>query len=279
MSLTATFSGRMLAMRVTYWLITGILGFLFSGCTNIQTAPTPEARQALAPNGKLRVGFLVTAPIHAIKDPTSGELKGPAVALGREMARRIGVPFEVVAYTTIPPVLAGVKSNEWDIAMMGITPERQQIVDFTAPYLIVQFSYLVPSGSSISSFADVDRPGVRIAVLAKSVPDAYLSRTLRNAALVRLPALAELVQSVRAGKADAAYATKASMLSQSVTLPGSRVLDDQFGGEETAIAIPKGRQLAAAYARQFVEAAKSEGLVKAAIERAGLRGVVVAPLK
>lgn len=266
-------------MRATHWFIPGILGFLFSGCASIQTAPTPETRQALAPTGKLRVGFLATTPIHAIKDAVSEELKGPAVDLGREMARRLGVPFEPVTYTSFPPILAGAKSGEWDIATMGISPERQQIVDFTTPYMIVEFSYLVPSGSSIFTLADVDRPGVRIAVLEKSSPDAYLSRTIRNATLVRLPTLAEMMQSLRAGKADAVYAVKATMLSQSKKLPGSRVLEGQFGGEETAIAVPKGRQLGAAYARQFVEAAKSEGLVKAAIEKAALRGVVVAPIK
>ena len=279
MSLTATFSGRMLAMRVTYWLITGILGFLFSGCTNIQTAPTPEARQALAPTGKLRVGFLSTAPIHATKDAASGEFKGPAVDLGKEMARRTGVQFEPVAYTSFPPVLAGAKSGEWDIAMMGITSEREQIVDFTAPYMVVEFGYLVPSGSSISTLADVDKPGVRIAVLEKSSPDAYLSRTIQRATLVRVSTFVHMVESLKAGRADALYGTKAGMLSQSAKVPGSRVLEGRFGGEETAIAVPKGRQLSAAYARQFVEEAKSEGLVKAAIERAGLRGVVVAPLK
>jgi polar amino acid transport system substrate-binding protein len=266
-------------MRATHWFVTGILGFLLSGCASIQTSPTPETRQALAPTGKLRVGFLATAPTHASKDPASGELKGPAVDLGREMARRIGVPFEPVAYTSFPPVLAGAKSGEWDIAMMGISSEREQIVDFTAPYMIVEFSYLVPSGASIFTLADIDRPGVRIAVLEKSSPDAYLSHTLRNAALVRLPTLADVMQSLGAGKADVVYAVKASLLSQSEKLPGSRVLEGQFGGEETAIAVPKGRQLAAAYARQFVEDVKSEGLVKSAIERSGLRGVVVAPLK
>ncbi|MGZ8197902.1 MAG: transporter substrate-binding domain-containing protein [Burkholderiales bacterium] len=266
-------------MRAICWSITGIFGFFLGACTSIQTTPAPETRQALAPSGKLRVGFLVTTPLHATKDPASGELTGPAADLGREMARRLGVPFEPVAYTSFPPVLAGARSGQWDIAMMGITSDREQIVDFTAPYMVVEFSYLVPKDASISTVADIDRPGVRIAVLEKSSPDAYLSRTLRNAVLVRLPTLAEVVQSLRAGRADAVFGTKAGMLSQSEKLPGTRVLEGQFGGEETAIAVPKGRQLGATYAREFIEAAKSDGLVKAAIEKAALRGVVVAPIK
>lgn len=266
-------------MRALHWLMAVVYALMLAGCAGVQTGPTPEHRQALAPTGKLRVGFLSTTPIHGTKDAASGEFVGPAVDLGKEMARRIGAQFEPVAYTSFPPVLAGAKSGEWDIAMIGITPEREQIVDFTAPYMVVEFGYLVPSGSSISTLTDVDKPGVRVAVLEKSSPDAYLSRTIQRATLVRVSTIAGMVESLKAGRADAIYGTKAGMLSQSTNVPGSRVLEGRSGGEETAIAVPKGRQLGAAYAREFVEKAKSEGLVKAAIERAGLSGVVVAPLK
>jgi polar amino acid transport system substrate-binding protein len=191
------------------------------------------------------------------------------------MARRIGVPFEAVAYTSIPPILAGAKSGEWDIAMIGVSTEREQIVDFTAPYMVVEFTYLVPPASSMVALADVDRAGVRIGVLEKSSPDAFLSGNIRHATVVRLPTFASMAESLKSGKVDALYATKAGMLSESAKLPGSRVLESTFGGEEAAIAVPKGRS--AAYARQFVRMSKSDGSVKAAIDRAGLRGVVVAP--
>ena len=263
-------------MRVTDGFAIGLSAFLFSGCASVQTAPAPETKHALAPTGKLRVAFLATAPTHAIKDPATGELKGPAVDLGREMARRVGLPFGPVAYTSLPPLLAGANAGEWDIAMMGVSAERAQHVDFTSPYMVVEFGFLVPSGTAISAVADVDRKGVRIGVLEKSSPDAYLSRTLRNATLVRLPTLGAVVQGLRDGKVDAIYATKATVLAQSINVSGSRVLEGRFGGEETAIAVPKGRKLAASYARQFVEAVKSEGLVKAAIEKAQLHGVIVA---
>ena len=59
----------------------------------------------------------------------------------------------------------------------------------------------------------------------------------------------------------------------------ARVREGRSGGEETGMAVPKGHALSAVYVRTFVENAKSEGLVKAAIERTGLRGVVVAPPK
>ncbi|HYG54619.1 MAG TPA: transporter substrate-binding domain-containing protein [Burkholderiales bacterium] len=259
----------------SFALVTLVL--LLNGCAGTSPSNSAQAREALAPTGKLRAGFLATAPTHAVKDPASGELRGPAMDLGRELARQLGVPFEAVPYTSFPPLLEGAKSGAWDVAFMGTSAERAQVVDFTPPYMIVQFSYLVPKDSALGSPADIDRAGVRIAVLEKSSPDAHLSRTVRNATIVRLPTLGETVQAIAAGGAHAAFGTKAGMLAQAAKVPGSRVLDGEFGGEETAMALPKGRAGAAAHARDFVEAAKAGGLVKAAIDKAQLRGVVVAP--
>ena len=266
-------------MRTIHALVVAAFALVSLGCAGLQDGPTSEQRRALAPTGKLRVAFLSTTPIHATKDAASGEFKGPAVDLGKEMARRIGVQFEPVPYTSFPPVLAGAKSGEWDIAMIGFSTEREQIVDFTAPYMVVEFGYLVPNGSPIFTLADVDKPGVRIGVLEKSSPDAFLSRTIQRATLVRVASIANMLESLNAGRVDALYATKANMLAESGKMFGSRVLEGQFGGEEAAVAVPKGRQLSVVYARRLVDEAVSKGVVKAAIERAGLRGVVVAPQK
>jgi polar amino acid transport system substrate-binding protein len=261
------------------WITAAVLGLLLNGCAGVQTAPTQEEKQALAPTGKLRVGFISGSPIHATKDAASGEFKGVAVDLGKELARRMGVPFEPVAYTSVPALIAGAKTGQWDVATMGISTERAMLVDFTAPYMEVEFSYLVPQGSPISTLSDVDRPGIRVGVVEKASPDVYLTGTIRSATLVRAPTIAGMVESLRAGRADVLFGTKAGMLDQAKKLAGSRVLEGRSGGENTGMAVPKRRELSAAYVRQFVESAKSEGLVKAAIERAALRGVVVAPLK
>lgn len=266
-------------MRTRDWLSAGVVALFIGGCAGMQTGASSETKAALAPTGKLRVGFLSTTPLHGTKDAASGEFKGIAVDLGKELARRMGVPFEPVAYSSVPALIAGAKTGEWDVATMGINAERALVVDFSAPYMEVEFSYLVPQGSSISTLSDVDRPGVRIGVLEKSSPDAYLTGALRSATLVRVPTVAGMVESLRGGRADTLFGTKAAMLSQAEKLAGARVLEGRSGREDTAMAIPKGRDLSAAYVRKFVESAKSEGLVKAAIERSGLRGVVVAPLK
>jgi polar amino acid transport system substrate-binding protein len=126
--------------------MTAILGLLLSGYAGISTAPTPEARQALAPTGKLRVGLQLGNPLNATRDSVSGEMKGLGFDLGKELARRIEVPFEPVLYPSIGALLDSGKSGAWDVSHFGFTPERATEFDFAAVHLEVEFGYLVPGG-------------------------------------------------------------------------------------------------------------------------------------
>jgi polar amino acid transport system substrate-binding protein len=265
-------------MRTSNWLMTGILALLMMGCAGISTAPTPEARQALAPTGKLRVALQLANPLNIVRDSASGEMTGVGFELGKQLARRIGVPVEPVLYPSVGALLDSGKSGAWDVAFVGFSPARAQEWDFSALHLEVEFGYLVPGGSSISTMADVDRPGIRVAVQEKSGPDIFFSRTLKNVVMVRASSNPGALEALKSGKADVMGSIKPVLFEMSKQLPGSRVLDDRPGIDPHAMAIPKGRDLGVAYARQFIEDAKSEGLIKAAVERAGLRGVGVAPL-
>ena len=266
-------------MRATHWLMAAILGLLLTGCAGIPTAPTPEARQALAPTAKLRVGLYRGNPLSVTQDSGSGEMKGVGYDLGKELARRMGVPFEPVVYPSSRALVAGAKSGQWDVAFLTVSAARAKEMDFTAPHVEIERGYLVPSGSSISTVADVDRPGIRVAVPEKGGSDNFLSRALKNAVVVRGAGDAGALELLKSGRADAFAANKATLFELLNRLPGFRVLDSRFATDPVAMAIPKGRDLGMAYARKFVEDAKSEGLVKAAIERAGIRGAVVAPLQ
>jgi len=163
------------------------------------------------------------------------------------------------------------------VAFVGFSPARAEEWDFTGLHLEVEFGYLVPAGSAISTMADVDQPGMRIAVQENSGPAAFFSRTLPNAVYVRESSNPGALEAVRAGRADVMGSIKPVLFELSEQLPGSRVLDGRPGIESHAMVMPKGRDPGMVYARQFIEDAKSEGLVQAAIERAGARGVVVAP--
>jgi len=250
------------------------VALLVAGCASV---PPPEVRNALAPTGKLRVGLYLGNPLSVIRDPASQEMRGMSYDLGREMARRAGVPFEPVVYPSVGAVMDAVKAGQWDIAFFLATPARAKEVDFTAAIVELELGYLAAKDSPIHAVAEVDRPGVRVAVTEKGQADVILSRSLKQALVVRAAGLAAVVERVKSGNADAVAANKAILHELQAQLPGSRILDGRFAAERLAMALPKGREPAMAYARRFVEQAKSEGLVKAAIERAGARGAVVAP--
>jgi polar amino acid transport system substrate-binding protein len=263
-------------MRSIHWLAIAILGLVLIGCASMHAPPTPEVRQALAPTGKLRVGLQLGNPLNVVRDTASGEMKGVAFDLGKELARRMGVPFEPVLYPSVGALLDAGKSGAWDVAFVGFSPARAKEWDFTALHLEVEFGYLIPGGSSISTMADVERPGIRVAVQEKSGPDAFFSRTLKNAVVIRASSNPGALEALKSGKADVMASIKPILFEISNQLPGSRVLDGRPGIDPHAMAMPKGRDVGVAYARKFVEDAKSEGLVKTAIESAGLRGVIVA---
>jgi polar amino acid transport system substrate-binding protein len=262
-------------MRTPHWLMTGVLGLLLAGCAGMGTAPTPPEREALAPTGKLRVGLLLGSPTHVVKDSTSGEMKGVGYDLGKELARRMGVPFEPVIYPSIPALLDSGKSGGWDVVFVGITPGRAKDFDFAPTHLEVEFGYLVPGHSPISAMVDVDRPGIRVALQERSGPDIFFSPLLKNVVVVRASSNPGTLDLVKSGKADVMGSIKPILFELSKQFPGSLVLDGRPGIDPHAMAMPKGRGAGAAYARKFIEDAKSEGLVKASIERVGMRGALV----
>ena len=188
-----------------------------------------------------------------------------------------GVPFEPVLYPSVGALLDGGKSGAWDVAFVGFSAARTKEWDFTALHLEIEFGFLVPGGSSISTMADVDRPGIKVAVQEKSQPDVFISRTLKNALVARASSLEGTLEMLKSGNTDAIFGIKPSLFEITNQFPGSRVLDGRPGVDPHAMAMPKGRDRGMGYARKFVEDAKSEGLVKAAIDRAGIRGAVVTP--
>jgi len=267
-------------MRQSRWLVAGIFALLLGGCASTQTTsaapPTAQTRQALAPTGPLRVAFLSGA-LYATKDPATGELKGVAVDLGKELARRVGAPFQPVLYANPAAIVAGAKSGEWDVALMGISAERAAAMDFSAPYIEVEQGYLVRAGLPIATSAEVDKSGMRVGVVDKSGADMHLSKTLKNASIVRSKTVGELDALLGAGNADVIAATKTFLFDTAVKHPGSRVLEGRLLVEPIGMGIPKGRDAAAAaYVARFVQEAKAAGLVRSAIDAARLRGVIVA---
>jgi polar amino acid transport system substrate-binding protein len=252
-----------------------LVGSLVAACATIPGAPTREEAASLAPTGKLRVGVYLGNPMSAVRDAGSQQMRGVGFELGQELSRRLESGFEPVVYPSIGALLDGAKSGQWDVALFQINPARSKDFDFTGAIVEIELSFLAVRDSRLSTAADADAPGIRIAVAEKGQPDAILSRTLKSARLVRVPGLAAALQLAKSGDVDAIGAARPSLFELSKQLPGSRVLEGRYATEHVAMAIPKGREPGFAYARRFVEEARAAGTLKAALERAQVRGAVV----
>ena len=227
--------------------------------------------------GQLRVGVGVGAAPISVKDAASGDLRGPAVDLGRALATQIGVKVAFVEYPRPGAVIEGVPSNAWDVAFLAFDPSRAELVDYTPAYIRSDFTYMVPAGSPLRSAADTDQPGIRIVTPRNDGSDLQLTRTLKRAQLIRTESQAAALELLRAGGADARAAPRPTLLADVPKLPGSRVLDDGFGPMNFAALVPKGKSDWLAYVSDFIEKAKTSGTVKRAVEAAGRQGVEVAP--
>ena len=235
------------------------------------------ARSALTQGGKLRVGLNLANSVTVTKDTQTGELRGVAVDLSRALASTLGVTFEPVLYPSPAKMAEAASAGQWDVAFLAIDPARSRDVAFTAPYMEVHNSYLVPPGSNIQAMADVDQPGVRISVGERNANDLFLSRSLRQATLVRAAGEAAGFELLRTGQVQVQASGRGLLLAYAANWPGARVLEGHFLAVEHAIGVPVGRVAGLAYVRDFVEQAKRSGQIQRSLDRQGVAGVVVAP--
>jgi polar amino acid transport system substrate-binding protein len=238
---------------------------------------TPAVRSELAPSGKLRVGinhsnFLLVNP-----GSPQGAPKGIAADLALELGKRVGVPVEFVSFDAAGKTADAIRDALVDAGFIASEAERANVIEFSSAYLELPATYLVPAGSPIRSLSDIDRPGVRVAVSGRSAYDLYLSRTLKNAQLLRAEGIPGSFKLFIDQKLDALAGLKPGLMADAQKLPGSRMLEGQFTAVQQSIGVPKKRTAAAKFLREFVEDAKRSGLVGQLVEKHGVKGVNVAP--
>jgi polar amino acid transport system substrate-binding protein len=235
-------------------------------------------RAELAPTGVLRAGInmsnflLVTG-----KDETGGPL-GVSPSMAAEVARRLGVPLVKVPYSN-PGLLADAAGTDaWDIGLIGADPLRSEKTAFTAAYCEIEATYMVPPGSKLTTIEDVDKPGVRICVSARSAYDLWLERNIKHATLVRTEGLGGAFEMYLKGGVDALAGLRPGLLGDAPKAPGHTIMDGKFMAVQQAIGCGKHLLAAQAFLRDFVEEAKRSGLVASFIAQHKVVGLSVAPL-
>ena len=233
----------------------------------------PDVVKEFAPSGTLRAAINQGNSVLAQKGP-DGEALGITVDLARELGRQLGVPVDLVIFDAAGKAFDALKSGRTDIGFLAIEPVRAAEVDFTAPYVLIEGTYMVPADSPLKAVEDVDRPGIRIGVNKGSAYDLFLTRSLKHATLQRGDSGVDLFKSE---KLDAAGGVRQPLEAYARKDPSVRVLPGRFMAIQQAMGLPKGRVKAHAFLRGFVEEMKASGFCADALKRSNQPDAVVAP--
>ena len=243
-------------------------------------APSTGSALDLAPTGTLRATFIAGNAVQAVADSATGEARGPAADIVRELARRNNVPFVMKGVPGVAAVIASIKSGDADMGFLAYAADRAELVDFARPHLLAQNAYMVLAGSPFQVSAEVDRSGIRVAVTEGDVADLVLAKSLKNAELKRNhnpSGATDLgVSQLLSGEIQAYAASRQRLVEALAKTPGLRILNDNFYSVRQALVIAKGHPAELEYINRFLDEARTNGFLRASIERAAIAGADVA---
>jgi polar amino acid transport system substrate-binding protein len=232
----------------------------------------------LAPTGVLRAAINMGNFLLVTGQAPSGDPSGVSADIAAAIAARLGVPVKYVPYARPGELADDAEKGLWDIGNIGAEPQRAAVINFTAAYCEIEATYLVPAGSPIRGVGEVDQPGKRLAVTARSAYGLWLENNIKQAELVQFDSADAAVKAFVDEKMDAYAGLRPALGALAEKLPGSRILDGQFSAVQQAVGTPKKNTAGFAFLRDFVEEAKRSGIVASLIERHGVTGrLSVAP--
>lgn len=148
-------------------------------CTGPAAAQGSDRRVAdLVRTGKVRIGLFST---QFSKDTGSGELRGVRPDMARAFAARVGVHAALLEYQGLPQVVECLKVGACDVVFLPKDARVETVGDFSFPYIQSEYTYLVPTGSTIRRSSDADGTGIRIAAVRTHASTATLSSVIKQA--------------------------------------------------------------------------------------------------
>jgi polar amino acid transport system substrate-binding protein len=259
-----------------------LMGLLLIGLGGAAAADDPPALRDIAPAGSLRVAIAVgPAPstFWATRDPASGAPRGVTVELAKAAAARLKLPMQVVEFPNSGEIALAAATGAWDISFMPADAEREKFVDQGPPYVVYESTYLVRAGVDIRTIADVDRPDIRVGVVAGTSTSRTVARSLQHATVSVFPKAEAAAALLRQGQIDALAMGTDALTDLARDMAGARVLDEPVQSTGVVVTVPKNRPAARDWAAHFIEEAKADGTVRRALDSAGFAGTAVAPAK
>jgi polar amino acid transport system substrate-binding protein len=234
----------------------------------------------VAPTGVLRATFLGSNPVQGHVNPQTGEITGVVADLVRELARRLGVPYEIHPASNAAEIVARLNAGMSDIGFIAFDAQRGREVDFSNSYALMYNALLVRADAPIQATVDVDRAGLNVAAVRGQTQQIVLGANIKQARMVVLekkPGQAELETMLGSKQVDAYGANRHDAETVAAASGGKlRALPDNFLVVEQAIVTSKGQDAKLAELNRFVDEARSGGFVQQALDRTRILGLAVA---
>jgi len=237
-----------------------------------------KARAELAPTGILRAGINLSNFLLVTGRTEKGEPVGVSPDIAKAIAASLGVPITYVTFKSPGELADQAGKNVWDIGLIGAEPQRAAVMTFSAAYVEIEATYMVPPGSPIKSIGEVDRKGVRLVVSARSAYGLWLENNIKNAELIQISGLDGAFNKFRDDKLDVLAGLRPGLLKDIEKMPGATILPGKFSAVQQAVGTARPNKAGAEYLAGFVEQAKKSGLVGSLIEKHKVKGLSVAPL-
>jgi polar amino acid transport system substrate-binding protein len=227
----------------------------------------------LVPGGVLRAAINLGNPVLA--QGTATAPAGVTVDIACELGARLGVPVDLVCFDAARESFEAMVRGSADICFLAIEPARAAEVAFTAPYAVIEGVFVVPEDSGITTLADVDREHVRIGVNTGSAYDLFLSRTLRQASLMRGE---DGLGMFRGQDLEAGAGIREYVRDFVARNPGFRLIDERFMQIRQAVGTSRAHAPGTVrFLAATIEDLKASGFIGDALRRSGQDSAIVAP--
>src|SRR5437868_10225569 len=235
-------------------------------------AAADALKDEIAPTGKLRVAIAISPAGGAFwSTKTETGYAGEPVDLGQAMAEQLGVPVEYVVHNNSGQITDAASKGTWDVTFLPKDPEREGKMSFGPIYEVADATYIVKPGSTVTNFASLDQPGVKVAAVNNTTTMRGAIAHLKNAAVTGYQTYDEIFNLLKNGEIDAFALSRDQLNAMAKKIPGTRVLDETFKQTVTAVAVPPNHPLALAFASKFLSEATSNGTLRKAYDNNGMK--------
>ena len=181
-----------------------------SGAALTSALATPAAAQAGADNTLdnirvakvLRIAVLPGELPYFNKDLAAGTWSGMCIDMANDIAKLLDVKLEFTESTYGNSIL-DLQSNKIDLGFaLNPTPQRALVVDFTHLVFPHPFGAMLRKGLDAKTWADINKPEVKIAVDVGSANETVARRFAPNATITSLKTRDDVMLQMASGRVD-----------------------------------------------------------------------------